>query len=290
MGDRVRVDGRFLGLAVTCSVEGDPRCAALEPALGALLATPRDDVADVPGDRVEIRILCRPFGFDGKVEERHVTRRVTGGGYAAGAPVFTGTLELSTGDGPVLHRIEIEVEPDVGYALSAVRVLMGPVLYRYSMFYLHAGAVSVDGRARAYVGPAGAGKTTMVSAMSRFLAGASPVHDDTVFLFQGPFGTRLSSDPFHVQDGLPASSPSLPLEVVFFLAGKGRNGLVRLDPATALVRVASEAMGAFESGGQTRAMLAAVERVVSSVPVFDCWWANDDEGLSLLERGWSEGL
>ena len=94
---------------------------------------------------------------------------------------------------------EIVLDPMLNADERAIRLaivgpLLGVILGQRGRFVLHASAVSIDGRAVAFTGPSGRGKSTLVAALSR--AGYPLIADDmTVIDFS---------------DGLPFVKPGFP--------------------------------------------------------------------------------
>ena len=128
---------------------------------------------------VEIRIESLPDAWPGEDSWSVVAAPGEAHGWAPGA----GAFRVSGGR-------EILLDPIPGADDRAVRMaivgpLFGVILAQRGRFVLHASAVSMNGRAVAFTGPSGRGKSTLVAALAR--AGYPLIADDlTVIDCSGP--------------------------------------------------------------------------------------------------------
>lgn len=199
---------------------------------------------------------------------------------------------------------EIVVCADADCEVSHLRHLvsgigLGLALYQRGVFTLHAGAVSIGGRAIAFAGPKGAGKSTLVAALSA--RGHALLSDDVVALDLPADGaprvrigapnmnlwpdsaaaagydlTRLSRICAHspklvgtVADGQPPEP--VPLGAIVFLSGEeGLAQCERLSPLDAFPQLVghTHAFRWVERSHDLRHHLSQCHAVLSQVPVF----------------------
>ncbi len=168
---------------------------------------------------------------------------------------------------------------------------------------LHGGCVEIDGRAVAFVGHSGTGKSTLTAALVR--AGHGYIADEVTAI-----GPDLFARPFHRPIGLRANTVTLlgvdhpdgPFETIYPLRVGGgwgplSNGarlaavfLVQrspdtgpavdpLRPAEALFRLANETLGG--TGNET-AMFRHLERLVQHVPVMRLAYSDVEHAVGFV--------
>lgn len=158
---------------------------------------------------------------------------------------------------------------------------------------IHASAVAHDGRAVAFVGPPGRGKSTIAAAASHFeLLGEDGVAvsdgDEGLLVWPGPRGVRLHDGSGKatqlVVDASPARLP-MPLAVLVLL-GERDPGRLRLDPVEA-TRAVPRLLPALIFGGSDRLAVAFshAARLAASTPVYACRFP---DGLDRLEPALEE--
>lgn len=243
---------------------------------------------------------------------------------AGGAPVVevragpNGAVDFIYGEG-VRFRVHpdlkvIETEWDAPLELDdMVSFLVGPVLgfvlRRRGTLALHAGASVLDGRAVGFVGPGGAGKSTLVAALAR--RGHAALTDDLLALEQqgevwlaqpGPTRLRLWDDSaamlLGTAHGLPALSPNwekrlvsgddprfafhadgLPLRALVLLGAPPHRGAAGAEGL--LFLVAHSSAGTFIGPQERASELAALGRLVRDVPLLTL---EEDAGADPSER------
>ena len=103
---------------------------------------------------------------------------------------------------------------------------------------LHGSAVAWDGRGLAFIGPSGAGKTTIARLFLEETK-AEILNDERIFLWRHESGWRVSGTPWA---GMlrKASSLSVPLARIFFLKKGPQNQIASLPPLSVATRLVSE--------------------------------------------------
>jgi hypothetical protein len=105
----------------------------------------------------------------------------------------------------------------------------------YGDLSLHASGVVVDGKGYAFIGPAGAGKSTLAAYLSACHA-AQVLGEDQIFLryLDGRFW--IFGTPWHENPAM-CSPDGVPLEKLFFLDRDARPGVERLTPGDGIARI-----------------------------------------------------
>jgi len=170
---------------------------------------------------------------------------------------------------------------------------------------LHGGCVEVEGRAVAFVGHSGTGKSTLTAAMVRAGHGyiadeVTAIDPDTVVRpFHRPIGLRPNSSavlgserpdgpfdtiyPLRVGNGWGPLSAGAPLAAVFLVQrGDGvQHSTQQLEPAEALFRLTNETLGG--TGNET-SMFRHLEWLVHRVPVMRLAYAEVDQAVEYIPR------
>lgn len=170
---------------------------------------------------------------------------------------------------------------------------------------LHGGSVCVDGRAVAFVGHSGAGKTTLTAAATR--AGCGYIADEVVAVdaedmalpYHRPLGLRPATAallnvevpdgpfdriyPLRVGRSWGSLHGTAPLAAVFLLDRRAdaEPQCERLRPAEALYRLANETLGA--TGAET-VMFRRLTAFVRRIPVVRLSYRDYDQALDLTTR------
>ena len=147
---------------------------------------------------------------------------------------------------------------------------------------LHAAGATVNGRALAFPGRGGAGKTTL----ARLLDGDprfSVLSDDRIALrcLDGLFSAYGTPWP---GDARIAVNEGAPLAALLFLVHSERNAALPLSPQQALRRLLPVVSIPWYDRQAIEPMLQTCEQLVSSVPAFDLHFAPDVEVLDFLQR------
>lgn len=269
------------------------------------------------------------FGYE--VASELPLRRL-GAGSAARGPIALrrATAAIEARQGPVVHRTEragtIFVLERVGTALAAHCSATGSYLVDpaartvwthplrepddawehrvVSMAFpllaaelgdavLHASAVTRDGRAIAFVGPPGRGKSSIAAAASGFeLLGEDGVAvsdgDGTPLVWPGPRGVRLhdgSGKATQLVVDAPAARCPSPLAALVLLGERDPERL-RLEPVEP-ARAVPQLVPALIFGGSDRLAVAFSDaaRLAGSAPVYACRFP---DGLGRLQAGIEE--
>lgn len=126
-------------------------------------------------------------------------------------------------------------------------VVLANWLASYGDVILHASGVAVDGKGYCFIGPAGAGKSTLAASLmsaSRDAAeagttkmeGVVVLGEDQVILRHLDGRFRIYGTPWH-EDPAMCSPLGVPLEKVFFLHRAAASGVEPLGPADGVVRL-----------------------------------------------------
>ncbi len=188
--------------------------------------------------------------------------------------------------------------------LIAINLYAAGVAARDGMTVLHGGAVDIGGRAVAFVGHSGAGKSTFTAAMSRaghgYLADEVVAVDDLVVQqFHRPIGLRAGgADTIGVDllDGVDAPvhpyrvgahgvlGSATPLAAVVLLRRSDDRAepprLERIGPAQALFELTNQTLGATDL---ERSMFLRLDRLVRRVPVHQLHYTDLIAAIGLVE-------
>jgi hypothetical protein len=188
---------------------------------------------------------------------------------------------------------------------DAMTFLVGPVLgyalRRRGVLALHASAAVIDGRAVAFIGPGGAGKSTLVTACAQ--RGFAVVTDDILVLRETPQGWMTTPAPDHVRlwedserllfgvgsslaplsptfpkrglslarAGLATANESVPVGALLLFGPRESGTAPRLDPLVGgealLSLVANSYTNYLLDDAERAAELQAVGRLAASVPI-----------------------
>ena len=145
-------------------------------------------------------------------------------------------------------------------------VLYANWLASYGDVVLHAAGDTIDGRGYAFAGPAGAGKSTLVTAL---LADSSTriLGEDSVILrcLDGRFW--IFGTPWHL-DPARCSPEGVPLEKLFFLERQGGHSVQPLAPADGVARLLQTAFVPYYRPEAVTLILDTLCRLAEQVPFY----------------------
>ena len=194
----------------------------------------------------------------------------------APAPKCALTFRKSTGHGTLWLYEGVPIDdPDLSeQARVLLRMAFETVASPKGMLSLHASVFVHDGQAICLTGPSGAGKSTLTGHCLGAYPGAYVLNGDrpvlkaeggVFFAYGAPWSGK---EHYYV-------NKSAPVQAIVEVRKHCVNRVVRLDAARAyrlLVRRVSKPLWDEEG---TRAVLASVEKLASSVPVYRCYCLND---------------
>jgi hypothetical protein len=134
---------------------------------------------------------------------------------------------------------------------------------------LHGAGVGLDDRGYAFVGPSGAGKTTV----ARLAAGYGELLcDENIIVRLEPTGPLLCSTPFWGMSTPPELikrvNRRLPLRALFVLEHAADFALIPLRTASAIVELLTTEKVATERVASASVWLSAAERLVAQTPIY----------------------
>ncbi len=179
-----------------------------------------------------------------------------------------------------VHLLEHPGMPEYPRARWFLALLMNPLIQWWLTAHLalrgdglivHAAAAVLNGRGLAFVGPSGAGKTTVVRWCRE--RGAVVLNDERILIWRDAQGFRVGGTPWHGE--LPeVSSSTAPLGRVFLLAHGETNRFSRWRPARAVAQVVPEAFLPIWSPEAMAGLLHVSERLVREVPTGELRFVN----------------
>ena len=148
---------------------------------------------------------------------------------------------------------------------SLLRVLAQTMLLPRGLG-LHAAGLTKNGQGYAFIGPRGAGKTTL----ARAVPPASRLGDDYVIAAQNDAGHwRLHPTPFSGREGLAAEASAAPLRAIAVLRQATETRAIRLSPSEAAARLVPSVVHAGQDRASQEAALACIDALVHAVPVVE---------------------
>ena len=184
--------------------------------------------------------------------------------------------ELNDGD---VYTVPDPLMPEEAWSLAS---LMSPFVQwwlaawlaiRRAGLVVHASAVSMNGAGLAFVGPSGAGKTTMAR-WCQARAGAVVLNDERIILSRGAAGFEVSGTPWH-GEWAELSAGTAPLAALCVLQKAEANCFERLSPASTIARVVPESFLPIWSIDAMHGLLETAERAAREVPSGELRFAND---------------
>ena len=145
----------------------------------------------------------------------------------------------------------------------------------------HGGAVAWDHRAAAFVGPSGAGKTTLAK-ICRDLGGASVLSDERILVWREGEEWRVSGTPWAgmLGEALPVSRA---LDRVFVLKKGTENQQSLLAPKAVFPRLMTEAFFPLWSQEAMGNLLEQAQRLISDTSVAELQFVNQASAASYLK-------
>jgi hypothetical protein len=162
-------------------------------------------------------------------------------------------------------------------------VLFTRLAARQEWTFVHASGLVKNGKAFLFVGPSGAGKTTV----SRMAKGADLIHDDQLFLADGRDRPMVITLPFvGREDFLHGKTQSYPVERIFFLHKDRTSFLVPLSSARALGRILTvrqEDLGTQSGSARIERSLERCHRLVQAAQCYEMHFTLDSLPEEMME-------
>jgi hypothetical protein len=283
MNSPVSVDGFFYNFLLSCKIEGELYHSTILKELFDVLGSNKLSTGGTCLGRVMINVRFQKTGNVKPVYDCVARYLPATNEYQIDNPLFFGTISLGDEVSIKEFVINLEIEPDDRIICVAMRSFLSVLYSQFKMFYLHSGAIHYGKHAFIFIGPGGSGKTTMLSNLIQVFQHASILHDDMNLLYAKNDNFFVSLDPFDCESTSICVRESYPLGGIFFLAGKGSNGIKKLSTPEALSRVMSEVLAAYNYPLQTIMMMETVEKVVGKTQAFDIWSNNDPETMKMIK-------
>jgi len=160
--------------------------------------------------------------------------------------------------------------------------LWGNLLPFHGGLLVHAACVSVDGEGLMFVGPGGAGKTTM-AALWQDALGARVLHDDRVVIRKK--GDRFWAYPVpQMGEFRPSSSRGVPLERTFFVRHGPENALAPKPAANIVTGFLAESFVPPYNARAVELTLELLHELSGAVPCQDLAFVPDRSVVEFLTR------
>ncbi len=190
-----------------------------------------------------------------------------------------------------LHLIPLTYElpgvPENGWYLGSTMEplvqwwLTGWLALRAEGMILHGAAVSLDGHGLAFIGPSGAGKTT-IARWCREEGNATVLSDERILLWRDKQGWRVSGTPWYGE--LHQVSPLVvPLARLYLLRKADVNQFLPLLPAKLLTHLISEAFFPIWTPEGMEELVKAGEKLIREIPTGELNFVNDPSVVSYLK-------
>ncbi len=160
------------------------------------------------------------------------------------------------------------------------QIVLMYLLGRHGGVIVHGAGFGLDGRGIAFLGPSGAGKTTISALLRR--GGWSPLSDDRLIVRKIGSGHRLYGTPWPGEGNI-AENRSFPLERVFFLRHGAEHRLLELSPAEALRRLAAVTSIPWYDREALPGVLDTCDELIRSVRFGELTFRPDDTIPTFLE-------
>lgn len=169
-----------------------------------------------------------------------------------------------------------ELEPLLQWYLTARLAL------RAEGVILHGSAVCVEGGGLVFVGPSGAGKTTLAG-WCRDEAGATVLNDERIVMWRDRNGWQVAGTPWRGELS-EVSGGGVPLRQIFFLRQAGAHRFVRRPPAQCLTELIPQCFLPIWSRKGMECLLATAAGLAAEIPSGELQFAKDRSIVSYLQR------
>jgi hypothetical protein len=161
--------------------------------------------------------------------------------------------------------------------------LTGWLALRRQGLIFHGSAVVRERSSLAFIGPSGAGKTTLARlCLDQKESGWTVLNDERILIWEETDGWQVSSTPWPGMLGKISPASAL-LGGLFTLSKASENRMVPLPPQEFLTQLISEAFHPIWSREAMEGLLAAAGRLVEQVPNGAFQFRNDSSAVSFLE-------
>jgi len=142
-------------------------------------------------------------------------------------------------------------------------------LISFGGFFIHSSAIELEGRAYLFSGPCGTGKSTHTRLwQSTFGEGARVFNDDKPALRKMDGTWYAYGTPWCGKDHININM-KVPLCGICFLRQAGENRIRRLSAAEATAKILSQTFHKFKKVERLDMMLALIDDIVRTLPVFE---------------------
>ncbi len=161
--------------------------------------------------------------------------------------------------------------------------LTGWLASREQGMILHGCAVAREGIGLAFVGPSGAGKTTLAQlCMDQKVSGWTVLNDERIVIWKEKDGWQVGGTPWSgmLQQVSPVTAP---LAGLFTLKKAAENRVVPVLPMRFVTQLVSEAFHPIWSRPATEGLLAAASRLIEQVPIGEFQFLKDPSAVDFLQ-------
>lgn len=172
---------------------------------------------------------------------------------------YLGHIFLESGVGQLTLSSKYPVE-DIDYF---IRVVYSLLAFRAGGVMLHAAGIIRDGLAHLFIGPSGAGKTTIARLSSQFTI----LNDDLVILLPEEDGWRVYGTPFWNLTQVKPSAKSAPLAGLYRLEQASYVHLEPLSSSKAVAELVANTPVLSQDPTRNTILLERLNRITQSTPV-----------------------
>jgi hypothetical protein len=199
--------------------------------------------------------------------------QASGGAWWMERADFRGQVQLERRRGFLMQTQQI-------YSFDTfLRILLSLHLVRTGGLLLHAASILREGSGYLFVGRSGAGKSTIAR---RAGPGGAVSSDEISLVRPSGDGYQVYGTPFWGELAGSGENIAAPLAQICVLEQSGENRLEPLDRAEALRRILQCVLFFARDAENARAVLHAVERLITAVPVARLYFRPTEEFWSLL--------
>lgn len=148
-------------------------------------------------------------------------------------------------------------------------------------FLLHASGLVWKGKGICFSGPSGAGKSTILDLFKGVPGVSALLNDDRLALRPVRGRWKVFGTPWYGESRV-SSSGNAPLAAVFFIRHARRNVLRMLDPGQVSSRMPVLGLLPLWDAQATRMVMAAFDRLLRNVPVYDLGFTPDTRVLDVI--------